>query len=323
MDAHLLQGGVDAEGAQAGILLHEPDGVHDGEGDLAASPRPPAGPVLQSVDPLLGPPPQGPVDGGLARLEVPRHGLRRPPVDVQLHDGATAFFARGHLVVGRVAPHRHQGRRALLQHPLNGVLGGPPAEGDVADPRQLPQAEGGVLGLAVDDEPPHGGREAAEPGRFGGEQALHALGLEAAHPAVERALGDARLSRTLGHGAPEQGQRPDLLVGQLLGPPAKQRELLPVVGRLHASFAPSRAHLVPPPPRCRVVGRVACHRREPPASRKLPEDGRLVRRLATADDQVPLPKRRRLRHGWCTHSQRTFRVGLYPWLTEFLGSKLR
>jgi hypothetical protein len=64
---------------------------------------------------------------------------------------------------------------------------------------------------------------------------------------AQLALPDAGLPRPSGHGAPEQRERADLFVGQLLGPRAKDLELLPVVGRLDAASAPSLAHLRFPP----------------------------------------------------------------------------
>jgi hypothetical protein len=60
---------------------------------------------------------------------------------------------------------------------------------------------------------------------------------------AQLALPDAGLPRPSGHGAPEQRERPDLFVGWLLGPRAKDLELLPVVGRLDAASAPSLAHI--------------------------------------------------------------------------------
>ena len=62
---------------------------------------------------------------------------------------------------------------------------------------------------------------------------------------AQLALPDAGLPRPSGHGAPEQRERPDLFVGRLLGPRAKDLEPLPakLVGRLDAASAPSLAHL--------------------------------------------------------------------------------
>ena len=99
-----------------------------------------------------------------------------------------------------------------------------------------------MLGLEVKDEPPHRAREPSAARRFRGEKAFHALFLEAANLAVERTLGSAGLSRPLRHRVPEQRERAYLLVSALLGPQAKQCELLPVVGRLDASSALRPAH---------------------------------------------------------------------------------
>jgi hypothetical protein len=63
---------------------------------------------------------------------------------------------------------------------------------------------------------------------------------------AQLALPDAGFPRPSGHGAPEQRERPDLFVGWLLGPRAKDLELLPVVGRLDAASAPSLAHIRSP-----------------------------------------------------------------------------
>lgn len=92
-----------------------------------------------------------------------------------------------------------------------------------------------------------GGSVLRRAGVLGAEEALHALFLEAAHPAVERALRGAGLARPLRHGASEQHQRRYLLVGALRRPPAQQRELLPFVGRLDAPTARRPAHIRFPP----------------------------------------------------------------------------
>jgi hypothetical protein len=60
---------------------------------------------------------------------------------------------------------------------------------------------------------------------------------------AQLALPDAGLPRPSGHGAPEQRERADLFVAPLLGPRAKDPELLParLVGRLDAASAVSGA----------------------------------------------------------------------------------
>jgi len=126
-------------------------------------------------------------------------------------------------VVGREAAHEPQGGGLLFEHPLDGLAVRAPCEAHVDGVGYLVGVEAGVLGLQVDDEPPHGRGKPLAPGRLRAEEALHALLLEAAHPAVEGALGGAGLARPLGDGGTEQRQRADFLVGQLLGPPAKQR----------------------------------------------------------------------------------------------------
>src|SRR5215210_7060784 len=88
-------------------------------------------------------------------------------------------------------------------------------------------AEGSLLCLA-----------ASEPKRLSTPSFL----LEATHPAVERSLGGAGLARPLAHGHPEQRQWAYLLVGRLLGPPAKQSELLPLFGGFGPLSAPPPAH---------------------------------------------------------------------------------
>jgi len=105
--AHLLQGGVEAKRAEPGVLLHEPDLIHDGEGHLTAASRSTMRLVLQTPDSLLGPPLQGPVDGGLARLQKPGDALYRPSGGVQLDAGLPALSASGHFVVVGVASDRH------------------------------------------------------------------------------------------------------------------------------------------------------------------------------------------------------------------------
>lgn len=50
MYAYLLQCGVDAERSEPGILLHQPDGVHDGEVDVATTSGSPTRLVFKALD---------------------------------------------------------------------------------------------------------------------------------------------------------------------------------------------------------------------------------------------------------------------------------
>ena len=84
---------------------------------------------------------------------------------------------------------------------------------------------------------------------------------------AQLALPDAGLPRPSGHGAPEQRERPNLFVGRLLGPRAKDLEPLPVVGRLDAASAPSLAHLRFPP-----RSAVLRERKDATVARSAPED---------------------------------------------------
>jgi hypothetical protein len=86
--------------------------------------------------------------------------------------------------------------------------------------------------------------------------------------AAQRSLGGrAGLQCTFGRGATEQDQWTDELVFPLLGPPAKELDLLPLVGRLDAAPAPLRAHLRSPSPCCAAAallsaaGTEGCHKR--------------------------------------------------------------
>src|SRR5207249_2206663 len=67
-----------------------------------------------------------------------------------------------------------------------------------------------------------------------GAEAGHAVRLEAGGRPVEGALGRAGLPRPLGRRGAEEHDRADELVGELLGEPGQQAELVPVVGRFPA-----------------------------------------------------------------------------------------
>src|SRR5687767_10899833 len=148
-------------------------------------------------------------------------------------NATTAAWASLDLVVGREAAHEPQGHGFLREHALDRLAGRAPAKARVADAGDLVGFEAGVLGLEVHDEPPHCGRKPAAASRLRTEEAVHALRLEAGRPAPQRATGGrACLVRPPVRRAAEQDQGADELVVPLLGPPAKELDLLPLVGRL-------------------------------------------------------------------------------------------
>ncbi len=182
------------------------------------------------------------------RPQVACHGLRAPALGVQGHHRQAPLAEFRDLVVGREAAHEPQRDGLLFEHPRDRLAVRAPSEAHVDRVGYLVGVEAGVLGLKVHDEPPHRWREPAASRRPRAEEAFHALGLEASHPAVEGTLGGgAGLARPLRDGSAEQGQRADLFVGQLLRSAAQQCELLPLVGRLDAASASSPAHLRFPP----------------------------------------------------------------------------
>jgi hypothetical protein len=195
--------------------------------------------VLQTFRSLLGPPSQDPVDGGAADPEVAGDRLRAPAVGVQRHDRRTGVLPHGDLVVGWEASHEPQRYGLFREHALHRLAGGAPPEAHVADARELDRVEAGILGLQVHDETPDGGRQPLTLGRLRAEEALHPLRLEAGHLPPQRAPGGrpGLLGPPVRRGA-KQHQRSDQLVVPLLGPPAQELDLLPLVGRLDA---PSKA----------------------------------------------------------------------------------
>ncbi len=149
-------------------------------------------------------------------------------------------------MVAGIVPVELQGPGLLVEHPPHRADVNLAPEADADDAGHLVEVERRMLGLEIHDEPADAGRESSPPGRLGSEEALHALRLEALHPAPERALGDAGLPGALGHGGAEKHGLAYALVLLLLGPREQRQELPPFVGRFDALPAPSRAHLASP-----------------------------------------------------------------------------
>ena len=164
--------------------------------------------------------------------EVAGDGLHRPALGVQRDHGPPALGGPVDLVVGRKAPDEAQWGGFLGEHALDGLPRGPPAEADVAGVRDLVGVEARILGLEVHDESTQGGGQPLAPGVLGAEEALHPLRVEARYPALQRAFaGRTRRTGAFGRGAAEEHQRADELVVALLGPAAKELDLLPFVGQ--------------------------------------------------------------------------------------------
>src|SRR5262249_40706947 len=112
---------------------------------------------------------------------------------------------------------------------------GPAAEARPADGRQFVGPKGRVLGPELADRLADFRRQRVpRRGRRGWEEAGHAVRLEAGDLPGAGALGRAGLPRPFGRRLTEEDDRADELVGELLGEPGQQAELLPVVGRFVA-----------------------------------------------------------------------------------------
>ena len=115
MNADLRQGGVDPELAEVGVLLQAPDRLDGLQRHLPDARRSAVGPVLEALGSLLGPPPQDPVDGGLADPEVTGYGLGAPALRMERDDGQPALPALGDVAIGHKAAHEPQRYGLLLE----------------------------------------------------------------------------------------------------------------------------------------------------------------------------------------------------------------
>ena len=236
----------DPEGAELGVLLDPPHGDVGLEVRLLDAPAR-VGPVFAAIHALRDPAPEGAVDSGTGRSQVGGYALDVPALGVQPHHRPASLAGLLDLAVGRKAADDAKRHRLFGQDPLDGAVVRAPAEPHVADGGDLVGAHRRVLGLEIHDKTPDGRRKTAAFGPFNREQRVDALGLEACDLAVRGPLGGARLLRPIRDRQAEERRRPDLLVGELLGPETQEFRLLPVVGRLDppaAAFA--IAHSVPP-----------------------------------------------------------------------------
>src|SRR3954470_74371 len=101
---------------------------------------------------------------------------------MELDDRLTTIGRIDELVVTRIAPTDGGGFRSRGKDLLDRVRTRPATRLDVADLGDLPESEGGILRLQVDDELPERRREGASIGLLGlgkvGEQACHSMAIE-------------------------------------------------------------------------------------------------------------------------------------------------
>ena len=163
---------------------------------------------------------------------------------VQLDDGVAPVGRVEHVGVARIAAPSLLGCGTGGEDALDGVGAGTPARGDEADLGDLPQPEGRVLRLQVDDQlAQRRGEAAAILGTrrlLVGEEAGHADLIEAPGLAPEGPLRGLGLLGALDRGAAEEDDGAEQLVGELLGPVDEQGELLPVLGGGHLGTGTAR-----------------------------------------------------------------------------------
>src|SRR5215212_1443864 len=171
--------------------------------------------------PCCGPPLEDPVNGGLVYAQVSGDGLRGPSLGVERNHRQPALAALWDLMVWRKAPRDPQGDRLFGQDAPDGLMVGSPAEEYVACVCDLVEVEAGVFRFEIDDEAAHRGREPADSGTLGAEEALHAFRLEVPRLALQGPLGSrARLLCAFGGRRAEQDERAYEFVVPLLWPQA-------------------------------------------------------------------------------------------------------
>lgn len=198
LDAKLLEGRVDAELAQFGILLQLAYRQHGAQVDLAHAGFARMALIVQTEYALVDPALQGPRDGPSIDAEIAGDAGGGLPLTMQPNDGQAAFSSVTNRMIGRVAPQPTDRYRFLGQDAFDRVGTRSASEAGRADGGDLIRAERWVLRLELDDSLPDLIREVVLPCGNRREEAGHPVGLEACRLAIERALRCARLASTFG-----------------------------------------------------------------------------------------------------------------------------